>query len=133
MTSTPRQPWKTTFNRLGIRKNGGTKPPFFYLVFYSNLDFMLKEIQHINGVKTKNEWIVTASKNNNNLQHYLAKLANDKPNAYNYSIHIDINPMKNTFKVSSLFLKRTQNFKDKDSAYNFITCLINLLFIRSYV
>lgn len=92
----------------------------------------MADIQNIfTSIKTKNEWIVTASKNNNNLQHYLAKLANDKPNAYNYSIHIDINPMKNTFKVSSLFLKRTQNFKDKDSAYNFITCLINLLDIAS--
>lgn len=92
----------------------------------------MADIQNLfTGIKTKNEWKVTASKNNNNLQHYLAKLANDKPNAYNYSIHIDINPMKNTFKVSSLFLKRTQNFKDKDSAYNFITCLINLLDIAS--
>lgn len=92
----------------------------------------MADIQNIfTSIKTKNEWIVTASKNNNNLQHYLAKLANDKPNAYNYSIHIDINPNKNTFKVSSLFLKRTQNFKDKDSAYNFITCLINLLDIAS--
>lgn len=85
----------------------------------------MADIQNLfTSIKTKNEWIVTASKNNNNLQHYLAKLANDKPNAYNYSIHIDINPKKNTFKVSSLFLKRTQNLKDKDSAYNFITCLI---------
>ena len=92
----------------------------------------MADIQNLfTSVKTKHEWIVTASKNNNNLQHYLAKLANDKSNAYNYSIHIDINPMKNTFKVSSLFLKRTQNFKDKDSAYNFITCLINLLDIAS--
>lgn len=92
----------------------------------------MADIQNLfTSIKTKNEWIVTASKNNNNLQHYLAKLANDKPNAYNYSIHIDINPKKNTFKVSSLFLKRTQNLKDKDSAYNFITCLINLLDIAS--
>lgn len=92
----------------------------------------MADIQNLfTGIKTKNEWKVTASKNNNNIQHYLAKLANDKPNAYNYSIHIDINPMKNTFKVSSLFLKRTQNFKDTDSAYNFITCLINLLDIAS--
>lgn len=92
----------------------------------------MADIQNLfTGIKTKNEWKVTASKNNNNLQHYLAKLANDKPNAYKYSIHIDINPMKNTFKVSSLFLKRTQNFKDKDNAYNFITCLINLLDIAS--
>lgn len=92
----------------------------------------MADIQNLfTSVKTKHEWIITASKNNNNLQHYLAKLANDKPNAYNYSIHIDINPMKNTFKVSSLFLKRVQNFKDKDSAYNFITCLINLLDIAS--
>lgn len=92
----------------------------------------MADIQNLfTGIKIKNEWIVTASKNNNNLQHYLAKLANDKSNAYNYSIHIDINPMKNTFKVSSLFLKRNQNFKDKDSAYNFITCLINLLDIAS--
>lgn len=92
----------------------------------------MADIQNLfTSVKTKNEWKVTASKNNNNLQHYLAKLANDKPNAYNYSIHIDINPMKNTFKVSSLFLKKVQNFKDKDSAYNFITCLINLLDIAS--
>ena len=78
------------------------------------------------GVKTKYEWIITASKNNNNLQHYLAKC--DK---FKYSIHIDINPKKNTFKVSSLFLKRTQNFKDKDSAYKFITCLINLFDLSS--
>ena len=92
----------------------------------------MADIQNLfTSIKTKNEWNVTASKNNNNLQHYLAKLANDKPNAYNYSIHIDINPMKNTFKVSSLFLKKVQNFKDKDSAYNFITCLINLLDIAS--
>ena len=92
----------------------------------------MADIQNLfTGIKTKNEWIVTASKNNNNMQHYLAKLANDKFNAYNYSIHIDINPNKNTFKVSSLFLKRAQNFKDKDSAYNFITCLINLLDIAS--
>ena len=92
----------------------------------------MADIQNIfTGVKTKNEWIITASKNNNNLQHYLAKLANDKSNAYNYSIQIDINPMKNTFKVSSLFLKKSQNFKDKDNAYNFITCLINLLDIAS--
>ena len=56
------------------------------------------------------------------MQHYLAK-----SDAFKYSIHIDINPTKNTFKVSSLFLKRAQNFKDKDSAYKFITCLINLL------
>lgn len=92
----------------------------------------MADIQNLfTSIKTKNEWIVTASKNNNNLQHYLAKLANDKPNAYYYSIHIDINPKKNTFKVSSLFLKRTQNLKDKDSAYNFITCLINLLDIAS--
>lgn len=92
----------------------------------------MADIQNLfTSIKTKNEWIITASKNNNNLQHYLAKLDNDKSNAYNYSIHIDINPMKNTFKVSSLFLKRTQNFKDKDSAYNFITCLINLLDIAS--
>ena len=92
----------------------------------------MADIQNLfTSIKTKNEWIITASKNNNNLQHYLAKLANDKSNAYNYSINIDINPMKNTFKVSSLFLKRTQNFKDKDSAYNFITCLINLLDIAS--
>ena len=92
----------------------------------------MADIQNLfTGVKTKHEWTVTASKNNNNLQHYLAKLANDKSNAYNYSIHIDINPMKNTFKVSSLFLKKVQNFKDKDSAYNFITCLINLLDIAS--
>lgn len=92
----------------------------------------MADIQNLfTSIKTKNEWIVTASKNNNNLLHYLAKLANDKPNAYDYSIHIDINPNKNTFKVSSLFLKRTQNLKDKDSAYNFITCLINLLDIAS--
>ena len=92
----------------------------------------MADIQNLfTGIKTKNEWKVTASKNNNNLQHYLAKLANDKSNAYNYSIHIDINPNKNTFKVSSLFLKKVQNFKDKDSAYNFITCLINLLDIAS--
>ena len=92
----------------------------------------MADIQNIfTSVKTKHEWIITASKNNNNLQHYLAKLANDISNAYNYSIHIDINPMKNTFKVSSLFLKRTQNFKDKDNAYNFITCLINLLDLAS--
>ncbi len=92
----------------------------------------MADIQNLfTSIKTKNEWIITASKNNNNMQHYLAKLANDKSNAYNYSIHIDINPNKNTFKVSSLFLKRTQNFKDKDSAYNFITCLINLLDIAS--
>ena len=87
----------------------------------------MADIQNLfTGIKTKNEWIVTASKNNNNLQHYLAK-----SDTFKYSIHIDINPMKNTFKVSSLFLKRTQNFKDKDSAYNFITCLINLLDIAS--
>ena len=87
----------------------------------------MADIQNIfTGVKTKHEWIVTASKNNNNLQHYLAKSDTCK-----YSIHIDINPNKNTFKVSSLFLKRTQNFKDKDNAYNFITCLINLLDIAS--
>ena len=92
----------------------------------------MADIQNLfTGIKTKYEWTVTASKNNNNMQHYLAKLANDKPNAYNYSIHIDINPKKNTFKVSSLFLKKSQNFKDKDSAYNFITCLINLLDIAS--
>lgn len=92
----------------------------------------MADIQNLfTSIKTKNEWIITASKNNNNLQHYLAKLANDKPNAYKYSIHIDINPKKNTFKVSSLFLKKAQNFKDKDSAYNFITCLINLLDIAS--
>ena len=78
------------------------------------------------GNKTKYEWTVTASKNNNNLQHYLAK-----SNAFKYSIHIDINPKKNTFKVSSLFLKRAQNFKDKDSAYKFITCLINLFDLSS--
>lgn len=92
----------------------------------------MADIQNLfTGIKTKHEWKVTASKNNNNLQHYLAKLANDKPNAYNYSIHININPKKNTFKVSSLFLKKAQNFKDKDNAYNFITCLINLLDIAS--
>lgn len=92
----------------------------------------MADIQNLfTSIKTKNEWTVTASKNNNNLQHYLAKLANDKPNAYNYSIHIIINPKKNKFKVSSPFLKRTQNLKDKDSAYNFITCLTNLLDITS--
>ena len=81
----------------------------------------MADMQNLFTGKTKYEWTVTASKNNNNLQHYLAK-----SNAFKYSIHIDINPKKNTFKVSSLFLKRTQNFKDKDSAYKFITCLINL-------
>jgi len=82
----------------------------------------MADIQNLfTGIKTKYEWTVTASKNNNNLQHYLAK-----SDAFKYSIHIDINPKKNTFKVSSLFLKRAQNFKDKDSAYKFITCLINL-------
>lgn len=92
----------------------------------------MADIQNLfTSVKTKHEWIVTASKNNNNLQHYLAKLAINNSYAYNYSIHIDINPMKNTFKVSSLFLKKAQNFKDKDNAYNFITCLINLLDIAS--
>lgn len=92
----------------------------------------MADIQNLfTGIKTKNEWIVTASKNNNNMQHYLAKLANDKSDTFKYSIHIDINPKKNTFKVSSLFLKKSQNFKDKDSAYNFITCLINLLDIAS--
>lgn len=97
----------------------------------NKISFMA-DIQNLfTSIKTKNEWNVTASKNNNNLQHYLAKLANDKSNAYKYSIHIDINPNKNTFKVSSLFLKKVQNFKDKDSAYNFITCLINLLDIAS--
>lgn len=87
----------------------------------------MADIQNLfTGIKTKYEWIVTASKNNNNLQHYLAK-----SNAFKYSIHIDINPKKNTFKVSSLFLKRTQNFKDKDNAYKFITCLINLFDLSS--
>lgn len=87
----------------------------------------MADIQNLfTGVKTKYEWTVTASKNNNNLQHYLAK-----SNAFKYSIHIDINPKKNTFKVSSLFLKRAQNFKDKDSAYKFITCLINLFDLSS--
>lgn len=87
----------------------------------------MADIQNLfTGIKTKYEWTVTASKNNNNLQHYLAK-----SDSFKYSIHIDINPKKNTFKVSSLFLKRAQNFKDKDSAYNFITCLINLLDIAS--
>lgn len=87
----------------------------------------MADIQNLfTGIKTKYEWTVTASKNNNNLQHYLAK-----SNAFKYSIHIDINPKKNTFKVSSLFLKRSQNFKDKDSAYKFITCLINLFDLSS--
>ena len=87
----------------------------------------MADIQNLfTGIKTKYEWIVTASKNNNNLQHYLAK-----SNAFKYSIHVDINPKKNTFKVSSLFLKRAQNFKDKDSAYKFITCLINLFDLSS--
>ena len=87
----------------------------------------MADIQNLfTSIKTKNEWIVTASKNNNNLQQYLAKSDTCK-----YNIHIDVNPTKNTFKVSSLFLKRAQNFKDKDSAYNFITCLINLLDIAS--
>lgn len=87
----------------------------------------MADIQNLfTGNKTKHEWTVTASKNNNNLQHYLAK-----SNTFKYSIHIDINPRKNTFKVSSLFLKRTQNFKDKDSAYKFITCLINLFDLSS--
>lgn len=87
----------------------------------------MADIQNLfTGVKTKYEWTVTASKNNNNLQHYLAK-----SDAFKYSIHIDINPKKNTFKVSSLFLKRSQNFKDKDSAYKFITCLINLFDLSS--
>ena len=87
----------------------------------------MADIQNLfTGIKTKHEWIVTASKNNNNLQHYLAK-----SNAFKYSIHIDINPKKNTFKVSTLFLKRTQNFKDKDNAYKFITCLINLFDLSS--
>lgn len=87
----------------------------------------MADIQNLfTGIKTKYEWTVTASKNNNNLQHYLAKC--DK---FKYSIHIDINPKKNTFKVSSLFLKRAQNFKDKDSAYKFITCLINLFDLSS--
>lgn len=87
----------------------------------------MADIQNLfTGIKTKYEWTVTASKNNNNLQHYLAK-----SDAFKYSIHIDINPKKNTFKVSSLFLKRAQNFKDKDSAYKFITCLINLFDLSS--
>jgi len=87
----------------------------------------MADIQNLfTGIKTKHEWIVTASKNNNNLQHYLAK-----SESFKYSIHIDINPKKNTFKVSSLFLKRAQNFKDKDSAYKFITCLINLFDLSS--
>lgn len=87
----------------------------------------MADIQNLfTSIKTKHEWIVTASNNNNNLQHYLAK-----SETFKYNIHIDINPKKNTFKVSSLFLKRAQNFKDKDSAYNFITCLINLLDIAS--
>jgi len=87
----------------------------------------MADIQNLfTGIKTKNEWTVTASKNNNNLQHYLAK-----SDSFKYSIHIDINPKKNTFKVSSLFLKRAQNFKDKDSAYKFITCLINLFDLSS--
>lgn len=87
----------------------------------------MADIQNLfTGIKTKYEWTVTASKNNNNLQHYLAKC--DK---FKYSIHVDINPKKNTFKVSSLFLKRAQNFKDKDSAYKFITCLINLFDLSS--
>jgi len=87
----------------------------------------MADIQNLfTGIKTKYEWTVTASKNNNNLQHYLAKT-----NAIKYSIHIDINPKKQTFKVSSLFLKRSQNFKDKDSAYKFITCLINLFDLSS--
>src|SRR5574344_927660 len=78
------------------------------------------------GIKSKHEWTIAASKNNNNLQHYIAKSDTSK-----YSIHIDINPKKNTFKVSSLFLKRAQNFKDKDTAYKFITSLINLLDLSS--
>lgn len=87
----------------------------------------MADVQNLfTGIKTKYEWTVTASKNNNNLQHYLAK-----SDAFKYSIHIDINPKKNTFKVSSLFLKRAQNFKDKDSAYKFITCLINLFDLSS--
>jgi len=87
----------------------------------------MADIQNLfTGIKTKYEWTVTASKNNNNLQHYLAK-----SESFKYSIHIDINPKKNTFKVSSLFLKRAQNFKDKDSAYKFITCLINLFDLSS--
>lgn len=87
----------------------------------------MADIQNLfTGIKTKYDWTVTAYKNNNNLQQYLAKSDTSK-----YSIHIDINPKKNTFKVSSLFLKRAQNFKDKDTAYKFITCLINLLDIAS--
>lgn len=86
----------------------------------------MADIQNLFTGITKNEWTVTSAKNNNNLQHYLAK-----SNAFKYSIHIDINPKKNTFKVSSLFLKRAQNFKDKDSAYKFITCLINLFDLSS--
>lgn len=87
----------------------------------------MADIQNIfTGIKSKYDWTVTASKNNNNLQHYLAK-----SESFKYSIHIDINPKKNTFKVSSLFLKRAQNFKDKDNAYKFITCLINLFDLSS--
>ncbi len=87
----------------------------------------MADIQNLfTGIKSKYEWTVTAAKNNNNLQHYIAKSDTCK-----YIIHIYINPIKNTFKVSSFFLKRVQNFKDNDSAYNFITSLINLLDIAS--
>lgn len=87
----------------------------------------MADIQNLfTGIKTKYEWTVTASQNNKNLQHYLAK-----SDTFKYRIYIDINPKKNTFKVSSLFLKRAQNFKDKDSAYKFITCLINLFDLSS--
>src|SRR5574344_1949055 len=46
MTSTPRQPWKTTSNRSRTQE-WRNKTSILLYCFYSNLDFMLKEILQI--------------------------------------------------------------------------------------